>query len=44
MINNEMKLAILKDRYNKLTENNKNVKSTGVLKKLARQIRNMENK
>ena len=34
------KLALIKDRYNKLAGTPKNVKSTGVVRKLARQIRN----
>lgn len=42
-MNKEQKLAIMKDRYNKLKENGKNIDSAGVLKKLARQIRNLEN-
>ena len=40
---NEVKIAILKDRYNKLKENGKNIKSPGVLRKLERQLRNAEN-
>ena len=36
------KLALVKDRYNRLTGTLKNIKSGGVLRKLARQIRNME--
>lgn len=36
----ENKIAITKDRYNKLKENGKNVKSPGVLRKLERQLRN----
>lgn len=35
-------LAILKDRYNKLNGSPKNIKSPGVTRKLARQIRNLE--
>ena len=38
----EIKLNILKDRYNKLNGKPKNLKSGGVLRKLARQIRNLE--
>ena len=41
-MNKEIQLAILKDKYNRLSENGKNIKSTGVLRKLARQIRNLE--
>lgn len=41
-ISNEDKLAMMKDRYNKLKENGKNIKAGGVLRKLERQIRNME--
>ena len=40
MITKEQELMILKDRYNRLKENGKNVKSPGVLRKLSRQIRN----
>jgi len=36
------KLALIKDRYNKLAGTPKNVKAPGVVRKLARQIRNME--
>jgi len=36
------KLEIAKERLHKLKENNKNIKSTGVVRKLERQIRNME--
>ena len=36
------KLAITKDRYNRLSNTVKNVKCPGVLRKLRRQIRNME--
>lgn len=38
----EHKLSWLKNRRSKLTENGKNVKSPGVLRKLNRQIRNFE--
>lgn len=38
----EQKLAILKDRYNKLVESPKNLKSKGVINKIARQIRRAE--
>ena len=37
---NEDKIAILKDRYNKLKNSPKNVKCPGVLRKLERQLRN----
>lgn len=36
------KLALIKDRYNKLAGTPKNVKSTGVVRKSARQIRNLK--
>jgi len=42
-MNKEQKLALMKDRFSKLSENGKNIKSAGVLRKLARQIRNLEN-
>jgi len=38
----EDKIVILKGRINKLRENNKNIDSNGVLKKLTRQLRNLE--
>ena len=38
----EVKLAIVKDRYNKLKNSDKNIKCPGVTRKLARQIRNLE--
>lgn len=38
----EIKLAITKDRYNKLKNSDKNIKCPGVMRKLARQIRNLE--
>lgn len=38
------RLHWLKDRRAKLNENGKNIKSPGVLRKLDRQIRNLENK
>ena len=41
-MNKEIKLEITKERLHKLKENNKNVKSTEVVRKLERQIRNME--
>jgi hypothetical protein len=39
-----VKLAILKERLNKLENSQKNVKCPGVKKKLTRQVRNMESK
>ena len=36
------KLAITKDRYNRLSNTTKNIKCPGVLRKLRRQIRNLE--
>lgn len=36
------KLNIMKDRYNKLSNSPKNIKCPGALKKLGRQIRNIE--
>ena len=36
----EMKIAILKDRYNRLKQSKKNEKCPGVLRKLTRQLRN----
>ena len=36
------KLALMKNRLATLEENGKNVKSPGVVRKLKRQIRNME--
>ena len=36
------KLTLLKDRYNALAANPKNWKCPGVVRKLARQIRNLE--
>lgn len=40
-MNKEIKLAIAKDRFNRLKENGKN-EAGGALRKIARQIRNME--
>ena len=40
---NEQKLALQKNRLITLQDNPKNIKSTGVVKKLRRRIRNMEN-
>ena len=36
----EQKIAILKDRYNKLNNSPKNIKCPGVVQKLTRQLRN----
>lgn len=36
------KLNLLKDRYNRLKDNPKDIKAGGTLRKLRRQIRNME--
>ena len=36
------KLAIMKDRYNRLSNSPKDIKCPGVLQKLSRQIRNLE--
>lgn len=41
-MNQTEKLALLKDRYNKLKDNPKDIKAGGILRKLKRQIRNME--
>jgi hypothetical protein len=38
----EAKLALMKDRLHKLEHRPQNIKSGGVVKKLRRQIRNME--
>jgi hypothetical protein len=43
VMNAQEKLALTKERYNKLKENPKNVKCGGVLRKLRRQLRNAEN-
>lgn len=43
MITVEQKLALMKNRLATLEENGKNVKSPGVVRKLRRQIRNVEN-
>ena len=42
-ITKETKLAILKDRYNKLENRKVNEKCGGCLRKLKRQIRHLEN-
>ena len=38
----EEKLALMKDRYNRLSSSPKNIKCGGVLRRLSRQIRNLE--
>lgn len=38
----EQTLAILKDRYNRLKDNPKDLKAGGCVRKLKRQIRNLE--
>lgn len=38
----EQRLAIMKDRLSVLEQNPKNIKCPGVIKKLRRQIRNLE--
>ena len=43
MITREQKLAMMKDRLKKLNESPKNIKCGGVVRKLTRQIRNLEN-
>ena len=40
----EEKLMIMKNRYSKLAGSPKNIKCPGTVKKLKRQIRNMESK
>lgn len=42
MIDKKNKLAIMKDRYNRLSNSPKNIKCAGVVNKLQRQIRNLE--
>lgn len=42
MITTEQKLAIMKDKLNRLSNSPKNVKCPGVVQKLSRQIRNLE--
>lgn len=41
-MNNEAKLALMRERYKKLENSNKNIKSGGCLRKLRRQIKNYE--
>ena len=43
MLNEEI-LRIKKDRFNKITNKPKNIKWPGVVRKLAREIRNLEKK
>ena len=38
----EIKLAIMKDRLNRLSNSPKNIKCPGVVRKLRRQIKNLE--
>ena len=38
----EQKLNLMKDRYNRLKENPKDLKAPGCVRKLKRQIRNLE--
>lgn len=42
MLSNEVKLNIAKNRYKVLVESPKNIKCPGVLRKLRRNIRNLE--
>ena len=42
MITKEQKLAMLKDRLKKLNGSPKNIKCEGVVRKLSRQVRNLE--
>ena len=42
MITKEEKLTIMKDRFKKLNGSPKNIKCGGVVRKLTRQIRNLE--
>lgn len=39
---NTAKYELLKNRLNVLTSNGKNIKSPGIIKKLERQLRNMD--
>lgn len=43
-MNKQDVLNLKKDRLQKLESNNKNVKSSGVVKRLRREIRNLESK
>lgn len=38
----KQRMALVQDRYNKLSQSQKNIKSTGVLRKLRRQLRNLD--
>ena len=38
----EQKLALMKDRFTRLSNNPKNIKAPGVTKKLKRQVRRLE--
>ena len=42
MINRESKLALMKDRLLRLSRSEKNIKCGGVLRRLKRDIRNLE--
>jgi len=42
MITKEQKLAILKNKLGKLENSPKNIKCPGVVRKLTRQVRNLE--
>ena len=43
MMNRESKLALMKDRFARLSRSEKNIKCGGVLRRLKRDIRNLEN-
>ncbi|MBP0061697.1 hypothetical protein JYQ78_00195 [Anaerobutyricum hallii] len=43
MMNRESKLALMKDRLSRLGRDSKNIKCGGVLRRLKRDIRNLEN-
>lgn len=42
MMNRESKLALMKDRFARLSRSEKNIKCGGVLRRLKRDIRNLE--
>lgn len=42
MMNRENKLALMKDRFAKLSRSEKNIKCGGVIRRLKRNIRNLE--
>ncbi len=42
MMNRESKLALMKDRLSRLSRSEKNIKCGGVLRRLKRDIRNLE--